>query len=225
MNQTQDYEIDLYELCQTLWDGRLLISGCIILTVLIGLGYSQIVQPKYAVSISFKNNLYSPKTQQFCFTNLNCSEKINNKKLLYLLGSGWAIDKKKSSLLLSTKLSLDISEYEAQMERANLAITDEIYAQAEDEIEWIQTELQTELRYILLGNESVTNNMMNAKRLIKFVDGGKSALSFGSVSVSKVSPKVHLILTMSLILGGIIGAMYVLIAHEIQKRKKNFAQE
>lgn len=225
MNQTQEYEIDLFELCKTLWDGRLLISGCLILTVLIGLGYSQIAQPKYDVSISFKNNLYSPNTQQFCLTNIKCVEQINNKKLLYLLGSGWTIDNKEANLLLSTKLLLDISEYEAQIERIKLAITDEIYAEAEDELEAIQTGLQSEMRYVLWGKESVTRNMMNAKRIIKFVDGGKSAVNFGSVSVSKVSPKVYLILTMSLILGGIIGATYVLIAHAIQKRKKNLAQE
>ena len=42
MNQVQDDEIDLFELFQTLWDGKWLISAFVVLATLIGFGYSQV---------------------------------------------------------------------------------------------------------------------------------------------------------------------------------------
>ena len=39
MNQVQDDEIDLFELFQTLWDGKLLISAFVAIAVLLGFGY------------------------------------------------------------------------------------------------------------------------------------------------------------------------------------------
>ena len=46
---TYNDEIDIFAVCQSLWDGKWLISSFAVLATLIGFGYSQAAQPKYNV--------------------------------------------------------------------------------------------------------------------------------------------------------------------------------
>ena len=71
---TYNDEIDLFEFCETLWDGKWLISAFVVLATLIGFGYSQVAQPKYDVSVSYSPNLYSVNAQQICVKDINCME-------------------------------------------------------------------------------------------------------------------------------------------------------
>jgi LPS O-antigen subunit length determinant protein (WzzB/FepE family) len=66
VNQVQSDEIDLFDLFQTLWDGKWLISAFVVLATLIGLGYSQVAQPKYHVSVPYTLNIYSVSVQRIC---------------------------------------------------------------------------------------------------------------------------------------------------------------
>lgn len=220
INQIQDDEIDLFALLQTLLDGKWLISACVVLTTLIGFGYSQVSQTKYNVSVPYFCNIYSLSVKENCGNRVNCMESQTIKRFLYLLGNNWRQMKKTSTLSFKTSSPLDLSEYKSQIEDANTALTSEIYTEATNELNIIQTELTD----TLLGTEIVANNMLIAKRVVMSIDSGKKAFTFGPVSVVKSSNKVQPIIVLSVILGVIIGVFVILVRSALAKRKEQLAK-
>jgi hypothetical protein len=142
-------------------------------------------------------------------------------KRLVLLLEDWNKAKKSSSLSLSTITPLDISEYKAQIERANVTLTNDVYEEATNELTLIQSELPD----ALLSTERVASNMLNAKRIIQSIDNGQSAINYGSIAIIKSSLKVSLILALSVVLGGTIGVFFVLYRKAIMKRKEQLSKE
>jgi LPS O-antigen subunit length determinant protein (WzzB/FepE family) len=218
INQVRDDEIDLYELLQTLWVGKWLISACVVLATLIGSGYSQVAQPKYDVSVPYISNIYYVSIQQNCGDNIGCMESQTIKRFLSLLGNSWR--QKSSTLSFKTSSPLDLSEYKSQIEDANTALSNEIYTEATNELNIIQTELTD----TLLSTEIVAKNMLNAKRVVMSIDSGKNTITFGPVSVVKSPSEVPAILILSVILGVIIGVFVILVRSAIAKRKEQLAK-
>lgn len=211
-----DDEIDLFELFRTFWDGKWLICTFAVLITTIGFVYLQVAQPVYSVSIPYKVNAYSVSIQQMCASDsieakTRCMELRATKQLVSLLDDGWD-----SNLSLLTKSPLGTSEYIAKIERANLKLTNEIYIEAKAELAIIQTGLSD----ALLSTERVATDLLNAKRIVQTIDNGQSAVSFGSVSIVKSSPKVPSVLGSSLILGTVIGLFSVLVRKAQRNRKE-----
>ena len=220
---TYDDEIDLFEFFETLWDGKWLISAFVALATLIGFGYSQVAQPKYDVSVPYTSSIYSVSAQQICdgnYGNIACMESEVVKRFLSFLGNSWSKGKKSSTLSFSTSAPLEQNQYDVQIQQANTALTNEVYLKATTELALIQTELTD----ALLGTERVATNMLNAKRIIQSIDSGQSVISFGSVSIVKSSPKVPLILALSVVLGGMVGVFFILVRNAITKRKEQLAK-
>ena len=212
---THDDEIDLFELFETLWAGKWLISAFVVLATLIGFGYSQVAQPIYDVSVPHSFNIYSASAQQICRSNINCMENETKKRLSSLLEGQWT-----SNISITTTAPLDLSEYQTQIEQANIKLTNEVYADATSELAVIQTELTD----ALLSTEIVATNILNAKRVIHSIENGQSVITFGSVSIVKSSPKVSLILALSVVLGGMVGAIFILVRNAITKRKEQLVK-
>jgi hypothetical protein len=211
-----DDEIDLFELFETIWRGKWLISALVAISVLSGFVYSQLTPPKFEVSVSFEVNLYSVNAQQICGGNVGCIVGETSKQLMVNLDSDLNFKNKNSNLALSTEAPLNVKTYDDVFDRLNQTITNQIYNEALDEV----TLIKTELNDALMSTERVATNILNATRIIKAIDSGKKAISFGSVAIKKASPKVPLILAMSIILGGMIGIVFVLINNSIRKRKE-----
>ena len=220
INQVQDDEIDLFDLLQTLWDGKWLISACVVLVTLIGSGYSQVVQPKYDVSVPYTSNIYSVGVSVKCSRNVDCMDAQTIKRFLSLIGNSWSRSQKNSTLSFKTSSPLDLSEYKSQIEDANTALSNEIYTEATNELNMMQTELKDSL----LSTNSVAIYVLNAKRVIMSIDSGKNTISFGPVSVVKSPSKVPVILVLSVILGVMIGVFVIFVRSAIAKRKEQLAK-
>ena len=210
----QDNDIDILEFFEMLWDGKWLIITFVVLCTLVGFIYSQVVQPKYNVSAPYTINSYSVSSQQICGSDTKCLDKVAYKRIFSSLAEGWY--GKNSNLYLSTTIPLEVNEYEAQMAQIGEAYKKDVYTEAITELAIIETELID----AVLSTERVAANMLNAKRLIQIIDGGRSVITFGSISVIKSSPKVALILVFSAILGGMMGSLYILVRNASSKRKK-----
>ena len=215
VHPTYDDEIDLFEFLETLWNGKWVISAFVALATLIGFGYSQVAQPKYDVSAPHSFNIYSVSVQQICGSKIECMEGEIRKRLSSLLEGGWT-----SNISLTTTAPLDLNEYQTQIAEANIALTNEVYLEATTELSLIQNELTD----ALLSTERVATNMLNAKRIIQSIDSGQSVISFGSISVVKSSPKVPLILALSVVVGGMVGVFFTLVRSAIAKRKGQLAK-
>ena len=191
-------------------------GACLLaLATLTGFAYSQVAQPKYDVSVPCTLNIYSVNAQQICDGDLGCMEADARKRLLSFLGGGWS-----SNFSLSTTTPLGLSEYQSQLERASVALTNEVYEEATTELAFIQTELTD----ALLSTEIVAKNMLHAKRIMQSIDDGQSAVSFGSVSIVKSSPKVTSIIALSVMLGGMVGVGFLIVQIAITKRKEQIAK-
>ena len=211
-----DDEIDLFELFETIWRGKWLISAFVAISVLSGFVYSQLTPPKFEVSVSFAVKLYSVSAQQICDGNVGCIVGETNKQLMENLDSNLNLKNKDSKLALSTEAPLNVKVYDDVFDKLNQTITNQIYNEALDEV----TLIKTELNDALMSTERVATNILNATRIIKAIDSGQKAISFSSVAIKKISPKVQLILAMSIVLGGMIGIVFVLINNSIRKRKE-----
>ena len=183
------------------------------LSTVMGFAYSQVAQPKYDVSVPYTFNIYSVNAQQICDVNIDCMAATATKRLLSLLEGGWS-----SNFSFSTTAPLSLSEYQSQLERASVALTSEVYEEATTELAFIQTELTG----ALLSTEVVAKNMLHAMRVMQSIDNGQTAVSFGSVSVVKSSPKIPSIIALSVMLGGIIGVGFLIVRISITKRREQF---
>ena len=202
---------------ETLWRGKWLISAFVAISVLSGFVYSQLAQPKFEVSVSFAVKLYSVSAQQICDDNVGCIVGETNKQLMENLDSNWNLKDKNSKLALSTEAPLNVKTYDDVFDKLNQTITNQIYNEALDEL----TVIKTEMNDALMSTERVATNILNATRIIKAIDSGQKAISFGSVAIKKTSPKVPLTLALSIVFGGLIGVIFVLVNNTIRKRKES----
>ena len=221
---TYDDEIDLFEFFETLWDGKWLISAFVVLATLIGFGYSQVAQPKYNVSFQYRVNVYSVLSQQICesYTQNQKYDCLADGTLGYFverLGGGWSLDSKGNAITFSTPTSSAVNAYEDILSNALTSTNEALRSEAISELASIESVSNDNV----LATERVATNMLNAKRVIQSIDNGQSAITFGSVSVVKSSPKVPLILAFSVVLGGMIGVFFILVRNAINKRKEQLA--
>ena len=88
MNQVQDDKIDLFELFQTLWDGKWLISAFVAIAVLLGGGFLLLTDAVYqtkiflsvdsSVPISKRQSILEPFQQRFY---IDFQSKVYEEKL------------------------------------------------------------------------------------------------------------------------------------------------
>ncbi len=220
MNQMQyDDEIDLFELFEILWSGKWIISAFVVVVLLMGFGYTKVVKPKYKVSVRYELNLYSVRDQQFCAGDasvLECFDSTGEKRLKAFLGAGWSKEKKRAEFSFITQEPSNVDYYLDEFQGHNQAITNEMLNEANAELLLIQTEIDD----ALISTERVATNTLNAKRIINSINNGELAVSFSTPSITKSSPKVTLILVLSLVLGGMLGVAFILVRDAILKYKK-----
>lgn len=211
MNKTQIDEFNLTELSIALWNGKFIIGIFILLGTLIGFCYSQVAHPKYTVSVKHNINIFSIRAHQICGKQLKCLETVTRKRFLFLLEGDW-----NRNLSFSTSSPKKLKEYETQLERAVTLLNNEIYSEANTEIDIIQTELTDPI----MSTDNISQKLLYAKRIINFIDDRQSVISFGSVSIVKTSLKMLKILAISFIFGGMIGMLIALFFHNIKNKKK-----
>jgi len=206
----------LYESIEIIWRGKWLISAFVAISVMSGFVYSQLAQPKFRVSVPFEIKLYFVSDKQLCGRNsVKCIIGESRKKIMGDLDINWKF--KDSKLALSTEAPLNVKTYDDMFDKINQKLTNEIYKEALDEIAIIKNEMNV----TLLQTEQGASNILNALRVMKVIDSGQKALSFGSFAIKKISPNVPLILVLSIVLSGMIGVVFVLFNNTIRKRKES----
>ena len=225
----KDDEIDLFELSEALWAGKWLISAMVALAALIGFGYSQVAQPRYDVSAPLRVNVYSVLGHQICESNsqnqddwraADCLADGTLSYFLEKLGNGWSLGAKSDTITHTTSTPSSVNAYEDALSNALVSTNEALKGEAISELDSIESLSNDNV----LATERVATNMLNAKRLVLFIDSGQNAISFGSVSVVKSSPKVPRILALSVVMGGMAGVLFVLVRNAITKRKEQLAK-
>jgi len=212
--------IDLIDFAAVIWKEKWVVASCIALSVILGFVYALISKPVYKVSVPYTLNLYSVTAQQVCGGNIKCIDQEESKRIISFLERGWKKTRKSSVLYLKTQKPASIGEYIAFLEKTTRKINEQVLSAANEELVLIQTELND----VLLSTDRVATNFLNAKRIVKALNGGDSVVVFGAPSIRKSSPSLMLILILSGILGTMIGTFVVLLRRAVYQKKLVLAE-
>lgn len=229
IRQEHNDEIDLFELYETLIDGKFIICAFIALATLIGFGYSQIAQPKYDVTVPFRVNVYSVLSHQICDSNnqnhpdWRSSDCLTDATLDHFFNQPdniWKWKTKADIITHTTTSPSSVDEYDIILSNALEYMKKSLRDEAVFEIALIESFSNDHL----LATDRVSTNLLNAKRVVQLIDNGPNAISFGPVSVAKSAPNLLLILFLSVVLGGMIGAYFVFARKAIKLRRDQLAR-
>lgn len=253
MSQVQDDEIDLFELFQALWDGKWLISSFVATAVLLGGGFLLLkdavyeskliysvdsIPPFYGAnkaSTDFQNKFYSLTVFEewkknnndisLMFEDFSATEVIdgfvlskNEDEQLAILTS----EKKGGSFVLvkSNQLPMldDFFEYATHI---NGLLKDEYVVRAKEELKIIDARFKD----LSSADSNIVNTVLSIDRYIVSAEKGAKVLAIQRPTMpKKVSPKSSLILAMSVVLGGMVGLLFIFIRGAVTKRKEQLAK-
>ena len=249
MSQTYDDEIDLFELFQVLWGGKWLISTFVVLAFLLGGGFilskdkayeSKVVYsidnipPFYndnKASTDFQKKFYSidvfnewkksNENTSLVFKDFSKTEVIDGFVLSKDERETLAVIKDSASILVKSNQLPILNDFYKYAEHINVLLKVEYVSRAKDELKIIETRFKD----LSSADSSVVQTVLSIDRYIVSAENGDNVLSLQRPSVpKKVAPKSSLILALSLVLGGFIGAAYVLIMNAIKTRREQLAK-
>jgi LPS O-antigen subunit length determinant protein (WzzB/FepE family) len=246
INQVQDEEIDLFELLQTLWDAKRPISAFIVIAVLLGgsflffsnalyqskMIYSvDTIPPFYSiekVSADFKKKFYTKNIfkdwkknnentalvfEDFSLTNVVNGYVLSKDKDLQLAVLGER--KGNPHIVVKSDQFSILDDFFMYAEYINKLLKVEYVNRAKDEL----TIIETRFKDFSTANDSVITQILNIDRFIVSAENGAKVLFIKRPTLPERTPSSSLILALSIILGGMIGVIYVLISNAICKRK------
>jgi len=243
-----DDELDLLELFVSLWRGKWLISAFVAISVLLGGGFlfitTTIYESKLVFSVEttppfygkekaqsdFKAMFYSKSVfdvwksengkSELVYDDFDITEVINGFTFAKEEGALANIVEEKSFLTLvvkSYKPSL-LNDFFKYKNFINNKLTSDYVLRAKDELKIIETRFQN----LQSSDISIVHNVLNIDRYIVSVERGSKVITLNPPTFpKKISPKVTLILPMSIVLGGLIGVVFVLVNNSIRKRKES----
>jgi len=249
MSQTYDDEIDLFELFQVLWNGKWLISAFVALAFLLGGGFilskDKVYESKVVYSIDtippfysgdkastdFQKKFYSidvfkewkknKDNTSLLFDDFSKTEVIDGFVLTKDEDEPLAVIKDSASILVKSNQLSILNDFYNYAEYINLLLKDEYVSRANDELKIIETRFKD----LTLAESSIVQTVLSIDRYIASAEKGDNVLSIERPSTpKKVAPKSSLILALSLVLGGFIGAAYVLIMNAIKTRREQLAK-
>jgi len=205
-------EIDLFELVATIWKGKWLILGCVILTLIVAVAYIKVTPTKYQIEVPYTVQLHSLESQQLCGGNYSCLDSETKKQLA-------RVSKNSKKLSSGSFFSIDSSEGQVASQRLKVAAIDltlMMKNQAQIELDLIVDHLPSQL----MQTERVATNYLNAQRLLNKIANGAESVIVAEPTVTKASPKINLIVALSVVLGGMLGVFLVFVRVGIASYQK-----
>ena len=259
INQVQDDEIDLFELFQTLWDGKWLIIAFVAIAVLIGGSFIFVKEkalPLYESKLVYsvdtlppfynKNKVLTDFYKKFhsIIVFENWKKREGNVSITFedfsanKVVDGFVLSKGKSQRLATLVLK-DNGDSFVLVKSNQLPVLDDFFKY----VNYINKLLKND--YIVRSNEEldfyksffkdplsintyILKTIISIERYILATDKGANILAIQRPTMPKtIQPKQtksSLILAISVVLGGMVGVVYVLISNAIRKRKETSAK-
>ena len=208
MKLTTDDEIDLIELFEILWNGKLFILTVTILTTIVGFAYAQFTKPvyvpKYMVSVPYVNVISYGSS--------------NETKLGFILDPSWTLE---GSQFTKTELNpVAAKTYLSQLENVNNALTAEVLSEVELELRFLKKSVEEMVQ--LASSETFMSNYLNVRRLAFNIENDAKVMRFGDVSINEIKPqpsKDNLKIALAFVLGLFASTAFVLIRNALIQRK------
>ena len=209
-----DDEIDLFEVFDALWDGKWMVGGFVVLAAVVGFLFPRIASLNYSVTAPYTFNFYTVASLQTCAHNVGCIESELIKRIAAEVNDEWDLAQRPLAMSQSTPDPLALQEYHLMLESVNQRLTSNAYNEALTEVMLIQSELGGALS----TTEIAATNLLNARRVIENVEGGRSLIDFGPVDIDE--PKASRILFLCVVLGLFVGVFFVLVRKAARERKE-----
>ena len=211
----QDDEIDLVELIVDIWKGKIIILLFVVCSLAAGFAYVKTAPQVYEVSSGLTVNLHSSDAFKFC-NNVACLDQNTLDSYAGLLQK-WSIDARSSRVSRNvSSVPEDTSTYFTELESANNELTQGLLENSKENLK-MASELSSDLR----STDTVADTVWNSKKIVSSIeDKNVKALSFSGFDVKKQSPKVTLIIVLSVLLGGMLGVFAVLLRKPFVELKR-----
>ncbi|MDA8654696.1 Wzz/FepE/Etk N-terminal domain-containing protein [Alphaproteobacteria bacterium] len=245
---TYDDEIDLFELIETLWDGKWLISAFIAIAILLAGSFLLIKEPVYESKIvydvdtlppfysnakafsDFKKMFYDRSVFEDWKGDHNGSDLVFDDFSDTEVFEGFVVSRDEDDLLAAltsakntgsfvlvraNQLAL-LSDFHTYASHINRLLKSEYVLRSREELNIIESRFKD----LSSSSDTIIQNLLAIDRYIVASEKGADVLRIQyPTRPEKVSPKSALTLVLSVLLGGMLGAVYVLIAQAIRNRK------
>ena len=246
-------EIDLFELFQTLWDGKKLITAFVAIAVLLGGSFLFLKDAVYNSKL-----IYSVDTIPPFYDNKKAHTDFQKKFYSVSVFDDWKKDNGNISLIFSDfadteiidgfVLSKDEGDQLATLESGKkggsfilvkskqLSMLDDFFKYAHHinelmKVEYIERAkdelniIETRFKEFSTANDAIISQILTIDRYIVSAEKGAKVLTIHRPTMpEKVSPNSFQILTMSVVLGGMIGVFFILVRNAMAKRKAQLAK-
>ena len=208
MKRTTDDEIDLIELFEILWSGKLFILTVTILATIVGFAYAQFTKPIYVPNYKIT----------VPYVNVISYGSSNETKLGFISDASWTLE---GSQFMKTEINpVDAKTYLSQLENVNNVLTAEVLREAELELRFLKKSLEEMVQ--LTSSETFISNFLKVRRLVFNIENGAKVMRFGDVSINEIKPqpsKENLKIALAFVLGLFVSMAFVLIRNALLQRK------
>lgn len=239
-NPRYNDEIDLVELFLTMWLGKWIIIGSIAISLLAAGLYLAFAEPKYESRISIKQNIIPPFLETTNIATAPAIEDFIDKFYSQEIFSAWAkkstdkhltstrrysqfdeIKNKKTELVVNSVDPKIIDAHFQYVGFINRLLTQEYQTSSKEELIFLKDQAEDIGSY----SDQIVNLLLNTNRFLK--NAGKGELVIDTEKPTepvKISPKMELVLTLFVVLGGFLGCASVLLMNVLKKRKLDAAK-
>ena len=210
IKRTTDDEIDLIELFEILWNGKLFILTVTILTTIAGFAYAQFTKPVYVPNYKI--------TVPYIYT-LEPIGSSNEVKLNFIIDPTWAMTD--TPFEQSAHKPKDPVTYTRALNKVNDVLTNEVLTEAQAELAFMKTAMNEMVQ--LASSETFISNFLNVRRLIFNIENGAKVIRFGDLSIYEIKPqpsKDNLKIALAFVLGLFASMAWVLLRHALVQRRK-----
>ena len=210
MKRTTDDEIDLIELFEILWNGKLFILTVTILSTIVGFAYAQFTKPIYVPNYKI--------TVPYVYT-LVPLRSSNKAKMNFIIDPTWAMTD--TQFEQSAHKPKDPVTYTSALNKVNDVLTNEVLIEAQAELAFMKTAMNEMVQ--LASSETFMSNFLNVRRLIFNIENGAKVIRFGDLSINEIKPqpsKDNLKIALAFVLGLFASMAWVLLRHALVQRRK-----
>ena len=210
MKRTTNDEIDLIELFEILWSGKLFILTVTILATIVGFVYAQFTKPVYVPNYKI--------AVPYVYT-LKPIRSSNEAKLNFIIDPTWEMTG--TQFEQSVHKPKDPVTYTNAFNKVNDVLTSEVLKEAQAELAFMKTAMTEMVQ--LASSETFMSNFLKVRRLIFNIENGAKVMRFGDLSINEIKPpssKDNLKIALAFVLGLFASMAWVLLRHALVQRRK-----
>lgn len=212
-----DDEIDLFEVLETLWAGKLVVFTATLIPLLATFGLSYTSTPTFEVKAPYSIHVapIGAYNHELCRTE-QCQRDMVAGRAQSLSNGEWRSVDQGSALALTTESPRPAAEYQDSLVELNQALRDAILKEAEAEADFIENQINSDLQKA----EVVASSLFAAKRVMFSLERDNVPLAFGPISINTVNHRSSLsFIVMSAFLGALAGSVFVLLRKAFRDRQ------